>query len=428
MTRSPQIHAVRAVLAITLAFTASPAAAQWTRVEALPASNVLAVRAKGDTLVAGTFTIAYVSVDAGASWLPTAQPVAGLPRLQSVLMHNGRFYVGTAGSGVFVSDDRGQTWQAFNQGLVGGLFDSQLDVGDLVVRGDSLYAATFGAGVYVRRLAAGETWHHFGEVFEPAQASNVNTLALGGTRLLAMAGGNGSVFFREPGAPEWTESLLNNAGLSPGFQASSAAWTGTGWVVGVSGSHGVFRSTQGQEPWTFLDLGFASLIHTALALDGHRVYGAFEFVNQGIFTAIESSDDDGASWDLMDILPATFAFRMTVCRNTLFAGRPDGLWRRSTPTAAVPPAHESANVRFAIAGRQPVTGDVRFRVEMPVAAAATIEIFDVGGRRVADLGTEAFAAGVHEVAWSARDLRPGVYAARLTAGDRQAVARLVRVR
>jgi hypothetical protein len=65
------------------------------------------------------------------------------------------------------------------------------------VRGDSLFAGTFGAGVYVRSLLGSGGWSHFGEVFEPEQASNVNTLALGNGRLLAAAGSNGSVFWRD---------------------------------------------------------------------------------------------------------------------------------------------------------------------------------------------------------------------------------------
>jgi len=165
-----------------------------------------------------------------------------------MMVRNGRVFVGTAGLGVFVSANLGQTWQAFNEGLVGGFLNTQLDVSDLQVRGDSLYASTLGAGVYVRRLTGVNTWHHFGEEFEPNQASNVRGLAVGGTRLLAAAGGNGSVFFRDPGDADWTVSWLDNVGLRPGLQAFGAVWTGTGWVVATGVGQGVFSSTLGQEP------------------------------------------------------------------------------------------------------------------------------------------------------------------------------------
>src|SRR6185436_14078500 len=168
------------IVALGLVLATSPAAAQWTPVEEVPATDVFVVTSNHDTLAAGTRTLLYVSTDAGAHWQPSSPPGTGVPFIQSVLVRNGKLYAGTAQQGVFVSSDLGQSWSAFNQGLVGGFLDSQLDVSDLQVRGDSLYAATFGAGVYVRNLATAGTWHHFGEVFEPNQASNVRGLAVGG--------------------------------------------------------------------------------------------------------------------------------------------------------------------------------------------------------------------------------------------------------
>ena len=416
------------VIAFGLVVAASPATAQWTRVTDLPASDVLTVRANGDTIVAGTTTLAYVSTDAGASWQPLSKPGTGVPFVQAVLLRNGELYAGTVGQGVFVSTDLGQTWQAFNQGLVGGILDSQLDVGDLQVRGDSLYAATFGAGVYVRNLAGAGTWSHFGEEFEPNQASNVEALALGGTRLLAMAGGNGSVFFRDPGDSDWTISWLNNVGLHPGFQADAAAWTGTGWVVSAAGGRGVFHSVLGQEPWTFLNLNIGILNHTAFVTRGHHLFAAFGVVNGGNIAVVEQSDDDGATWDLMEVLPGVFVYKMAISGTDLYAGRADGLWRRSTATVSVPGNGEPIGFRFALAGPQPVADVVRFRFELPEAGSACIEVFDIAGRRAAEPIRQSWPAGPHEVSWDARSVGPGVYAARLTAGGRQEVVRLVRVR
>src|SRR6185295_7465957 len=150
------------------------------------------------------------------SWRRSSKLPAPVSFVTTAIFDRGHLYAGTPGQGVFVSDNLGVSWRSFNEGLVGGFLDTQRDLSSLVVRGDSLYAGTSGAGVYVRRLGAGATWGHFGEVFEPNQASNVNALALGGTRLLTAAGGNGSVFHRDPGEPEWVISWLDNVGLFPG--------------------------------------------------------------------------------------------------------------------------------------------------------------------------------------------------------------------
>ena len=410
--------------AIALCVAASPAAAQWTPVDAVPSGFVIAVRAFGDTIVAGTITHVYVSTDAGASWHPSQPTVVGVP-IQSMLVRNGTLYVGTAGLGVFVSANLGQTWQAFNDGLVGGFLNTQLDVSDLKLRGDSLYASTFGAGVYVRRLTGVDTWHHFGEEFEPNQSSNVRGLAVGGTRLLAAGGANGTVFFRDPGDAEWTLSWLDNVGLRPGLAAFGAVWTGTGWVVATGAGRGVFSSSQGHEPWTAVNLGLGLLNSGTLALRGHRVFGAF---NRNNDVVIADSGDDGLSWGTLDVLPQTFVFQMTTVGTDLYAGRADGLWRRSTATVSVPGNGARAGLGLAIAGAQPAAHDVRLRFNMPEAGNASITVFDVAGRRAAELAQGSLSAGPHEVSWSARELGPGVYAVRLTVGQRQEVVRLVRVR
>ena len=406
---------------------ATPAAAQqWTRVLDVPVTHVFSLTALDDTLLAGTDTSVYVSVDGGTTWRSSNRPGLNVPFIQTSLMRNGRLFVGTAGQGVFVSDDRGASWLAFNQGLVGGLFDSQLDVADLEVRGDSLFAATFGAGVWVRSLdGAGQTWHTFGAEFEPNQAANVADLTLGGTRLLASAGGNGSVFWRDPGDADWTISWLDNVGLRPGLQAFEAAFNGHAWVVGTL--RGVFRSTTGEEPWSLFDPGLGPIQHVAFGLQKRSLFAAFNFPNAVV---IEESLDDGSTWNLMDVLPQVFVFSLASGRNQLFAGRADGLFRRSLDTVAVPGggAGAASALRFAVVGRQPVGHDVRLRFELPEPALASITLYDVRGRRVAPPLTGEWPAGEQIVSLDARSLRPGVYEALLVAGGRRAVARLVHVR
>jgi hypothetical protein len=104
------------------------------------------------------------------------------------------------------------------------------------------------------------------------------------------------------------------------------------------------------------------------------------------------------------------------------------LWRRSIGTLSVPGERTHAGLALAIAGAQPVAQDVRLRFNLPEAGNATIEVFDIAGRRAAELAQPSLSAGPHEASMSASGLDPGVYAVRLTAGRRQEVVRLVRVR
>ncbi len=412
-----------AVLALALLAVASPVGAQWSQVPELPTSNVFSVRVSGDTILAGVDTCVFISTDAGAGWKRSAKPVAGVTSIQALLMRNGRLYAGTFGQGVFVSDDLGDTWQAFSQGLVGGVLNSQLFLSDFVVRGDSLFGATLGAGVYMRGLASADTWHHFGEEFEPNQASNVDGLALGGTRLMAAAGGNGTVLFRDPGDADWTVSELGNIGLLPGIQARAAVFTGTGWVVGTN--TGIFHSVGGQEPWSFTDLGLGPMGNEAFATRGHRLFAAFD---TPLAAVIEHSGDDGATWEPLESLPLVFVYKLAMSGDELYAGRADGLWRRSTATVSVPGGGERGRLRFALAGPQPAHDVVRLRFELPQAGLASIDVFDVSGRRVADVTRGTWSAGAHEVAWDAHDFGPGVFEARLTAPGAHEVVRIVHIR
>jgi hypothetical protein len=412
------------VIALSFAAVASPAVAQWTPVADVPTGKVFSVWANGDTILAGTTTRVFVSTDAGASFHPSSTPAAGVVAIEAARIRNGRLYAGTFGQGVFISDDLGATWQGFNQGLVGGILDSQLDVTDLEVRGDNLYAGTAGASVYVRNLAGAGTWSPLGSELETNQAPNVNSLALGGTRLLAMAGGNGTVFINDPGANDWTISLLGNIALLPGEQAQTAAFTGSGWVVGID--KGVFRSVAGQEPWTLTNTGISGgLLWSAFAVRQQRLFVALDIVNIAL---IENSDDDGATWHFLDGLPDVFVFKMAFSGTDLYAGRADGLWRRSTSTVSVPGDVAPAGLQFAIAGAQPVGDIVRFRFELPEPGNASLEVFDVTGRRAADTVQGSWSAGTHELSWNARNLGPGVFEARLTSRGRHQVLRLVHVR
>ena len=417
----------RALLSLLVAaalLTASqPAAAQWTRVVQVPASDVFSLSADHDTIVAGMDTCVVLSTDGGASWQRSSRITADRAFVFAVRVHNGRIFAGTGKQGVFVSDDGGATWSAFNQGLVGGLFDSQLDVADFALLGNDLHVATFGAGVYERPLVPGGTWQHFGEAFEPNQASNVNALGVGGTRLIAAAGVNGTVFHRDPGENDWTTSFLDNVGLEPGLAAQAVIWNGSGWVVGTN--VGVFRSASGQEPWSFTNLGLGPIFASSFATQDRRLFGAFDLQNEAL---VAISDDDGASWELLDVFPFRFVYHLAVVGDDLYAARADGLFRRSANPVSVVDQAPGRGPSLRVVGRQPVGESVRFRIESPEAGAATIEVFDVTGRRAAEPIRWMQPAGTYELAWNARDLPPGVYASRLTVGDRHSTMRLVHVR
>lgn len=424
MRRRAGLHTLwLGAVALGLFALASPASAQWTRVTEVTPFDVHSLWVVGDTIAAGADTAVFVSTDAGATWRLSAKVGPGVTEIRAVRVRNGRIYAGTFGQGVFVSDDLGQTWLGFSQGLVGGFADSQLRIQGLLLLGDSLYAATGGSGVWVRNLGVGGTWNRFGVLAGDNTAIDVSDVAASDTRLLASAGGNGCVFFRDRSAPAWTLSFLRNVGFSAGLGPLVGTWTGHGWVVGSNG--GLFVSPSGQEPWTPTGPNLGILFHVSFAHRGRDLYAD---LGVGGGSVIALSGDDGATWQVLEVMNGVFIYELAISRGTLYAGRLDGLWRRPIATVSVPRGEAPARLRLVVAGAQPTGDQARFRLDLPAPGAVVIEVFDVAGRRAGEPIRGSWPAGSHELTWDARGLGAGVYLARLTAGGERAVARIVRAR
>jgi hypothetical protein len=188
---------------------------------------------------------------------------------------------------------------------------------------------------------------------------------------------------------------------------------------------GALCSPTGQEPWTPTGPGLGSLLNSSFAMLGPHLFAAFDIVSAAV---IEHSNDDGNTWEVLEGLPNVFVYKVAVSGGVLYAGRPDGLWRRSTAVASVPGNVEPVGLHFALAGSQPVGDRVRLRFELHGSGSTAIDFFDVAGRRAANRVEGSWSAGPHELSWDARGLGPGVYEARLTAEGRQEVVRLVHVR
>ncbi len=410
------------ILLLGFLAVAVPARAQWTRIPDVPASDVFSVWANGDTIAAGADTAVYVSTNAGVTWKPSTKVPGGATTINGVWVRDGRLYAGTFGQGVFVSDDLGTTWFAYSQGLVGGFADTRLSIRDLLVRGDSLYAATEG-GTWVRNLAAPAAWSHFGGAFEANSAPDVLGIAANATRLVGAAGFNGQAFVRDRGDADWTQQWIDNVGPQPGLAPLSILWTGRAWVMGTN--IGVFTSPTGLAPWTHTGPNLGLAFFLPIAQHDHELFAAFGI---GLTSVLEISADDGATWQEFETQTNTGAYRLAVVGSELYAGRIDGLWRRSIANVAVPDGGRPAGLRIALAGSQPVRDDVRFRLDLPAPGPVVVDVFDVAGRRAAQAIRASLPAGVNEIAWNARALAPGVYLSRLAAAGNQAVVRMVHVR
>lgn len=119
------------------------------------------------------------------------------------------------------------------------------------------------------------------------------------------------------------------------------------------------------------------------------------------------------------------AYPFLPSRRVLVSDMQGGLYvfRVDGDVATSPPPHGAEALTLAVAPN-PAPSGARLTFRLPDATSVRLAVYDALGREVAVLAEGPHAAGPHEVALDAHALAPGVYLARLTAGDRSATARL----
>src|SRR4029077_12588000 len=102
---------------------------------------------------------------------------------------------------------------------------------------------------------------------------------------------------------------------------------------------------------------------------------SFSQANGG--AAIFYSTDGGVTWTFLESLPA-FALDLMLRDTLLYAGRVDGLWRRSLETLGVAPSAPMGSVEFALAGPNPAPGGATaLRFVLSAAGRARVTALDV---------------------------------------------------
>ena len=103
------------------------------------------------------------------------------------------------------------------------------------------------------------------------------------------------------------------------------------------------------------------------------------------------------------------------------------------PTAPIASVGPPAPARLALAPPSPNpfrfgAGALRIRFALPQAEPARIDLFDIGGRRLATLLDGPSPAGERSIEWSGTGAAPGVYLVRLTAGGSSLTRRVLVLR
>ncbi len=124
-------------------------------------SNVEGIVCKGDSIFVATYgNGVYCSLNDCQDWFPINNGFIDLYR-SCLFLHGDRLFTGTAygGSGIYISDDAGQTWVQKNEGVPKSIFnpDKYVDITSFTNIGSSIFASTHEANI-LKSDDNGETW------------------------------------------------------------------------------------------------------------------------------------------------------------------------------------------------------------------------------------------------------------------------------
>ena len=387
-------------------------AQQWQKVTELPAILIPDISIQGDTIFAAGINKFYYSFDSGNSWDSTAVIDPELDYITDISITEERMYVATGNMGIWSSTNGGQNWQEDNSGLLGlGAFH----IAGFAVRGDSLYAGTYGAGVFVKKISTNSSWSAYNQGMP---WGNIESLHNIDGRLFAGAGANGTVSQQAYPGHSWTETPFDTF---DGLENFFLGVVRQGDVLLAAGTGKLYRSTDDGATWTSYNPGTGYLGLARFAVNEQRVY--VQLAKPTGLPFLLYTDDQGEHWHTFQpALTGSAGYDIAVCNGWLYAARSNGLWRIALttpvgePIAELPGLGQNFPNPFSSTTTIPFTLQQQEKVEITVydAAGVLVRTFWLGEQPV----------GIHQIGFDAADLPVGVYIYRIATAS-GAVSRLM---
>ncbi|MBV6441071.1 MAG: hypothetical protein EPGJADBJ_02750 [Saprospiraceae bacterium] len=376
-------------------------AQQWQQVNELPAGQMSALFVKGDTLFVAGLNKLYFTYDGGDTWDSSAVISPTLDIISAVRYSQGRLYVGTEFEGVYTSANGGQSWQTDNNGLAGL---GATNISSLAIRGDSLYAGTYGAKVFVKKISTNSNWSAYNTGMP---WGNVESLTNIDGRLFAGSGGNATVSVQESPGHTWTEMLFAQ------FSGEMNSFLGVvrqGDVLLAAGNSGLYRSADDGANWTPYNPGTGFLGSAHFVVAGDRVIA--NLAKPVGLTFLQYTDDYGQNWQHFEPpITGSYGFDIALCNGKLYSARSNGLWRISLTTRVDDPAGEKPEPGQNFPN--PFSGSTTIPVTLTQQTWMELSVFDAGGAYIRTIWRGEKPAGAHQIEFYAGDLPPGIYVCRL---------------
>lgn len=201
-------------------------------------------------LYAGTHVGLFTSSDGGRQWRSVSSVTSGVLSLSPG--QGGRVYAGTFGEGIYLSENRGETWRA-----AGGELASEIvfALAAHPFESNTIYAGT-GRGLYVSRNG-GASWQAVADL----AGQSVRSIVVGDERtlsgLIVVGAFGGGVFISQDSGDSWR---VANSGLSDrNVRMVAIDLDVPGLYYAATAAAGFFRTRDGGGSWTAINEGLGDL-------------------------------------------------------------------------------------------------------------------------------------------------------------------------
>jgi len=398
--------------------TATPASAA---VMFVPGHADLAADGAGALYLAAMGSGVFRSTDSGATWAPAS---SGLPSPAVAAVAGGaagRAWAATW-SGIAATTDAGATWAP--SGFPGRRANEIRALGaDVLLAGVD---GELGLPAIQRSTDAGATWE---EAWTDAFVFLLNTSAAcsdGSVLFGGMSAFGGLVARSTDAGVTWADAAVGFSGIA----ALAAGAGGLAWAA--DGANVVHRSTDDGATWAPLPNGGWPTGTTGSLASLTRTSAGLLLVGTG---DVYRSTDAGDTWAPMDDgFPGNAAVSFVAgVPSGVFAGTgSSGLFRLAGATEVAVLPVDVAEPRLRVAPN-PFRDATRVSWELPLASVVRVVVYDVLGRRVAELAPGMQSAGAGSVVWDGRttgggEAAPGTYFVRWDAGGAPAGVKVLRVK
>lgn len=369
---------------------------RWDKVDTLSA-GVCTLSTIDGNLFAGTYGGgAYLSTDNGVSWNVINTGLKN-SKINAVAVKDSVIFAGTMAVGIYRSTNNGKKWSQVNEGL------TSLDVVGLAVSDSNLFAGVTGGGVF-KSTNNGDNWSKVG-----SQVTGLwNTFALAAIDTNLFAGTLGPGVYRSgDNGSNWT--LVNNGLTNTGISALTAS--DSNLFAGTYGG-GVFLTTDLGANW--VSRGLTDYYIIALAASGTNLFANTLKANTNtIEYYIFVSTDNGETWTKVDSSASNKSILSLAANSSnLYAGSGMGVvYQPVSKITSVKNPEATLPTAFNLYQNypNPFNPSTTIIYEIPNESKVKLVIYNILGKKVAELVNDFQKPGKYSVKWNAKGFASGVY-------------------